>query len=110
MKKIYIKSVIELEKNNQNQNQHHLIGDLILYDLNNNSVYYIFNTAEILANSKRTLKFTLNSNNYMDLGLKEAYPISEQKFNELLNTSSRDFYNMYKDDLLKELNLEELII
>lgn len=112
MKKIYVKSVFDLEKDRKvnNPSDWDLIADLILYDLNNNHVYYIFNTTEILEQSRRSLKYLLSNNNYMTLALKESYPISEEKFNEFLNTPSRDFYQIYKKQLLISLGLEEEII
>jgi predicted DNA-binding helix-hairpin-helix protein len=112
MKKIYVKSIFDLEKDRKvsNPREWDLIADLILYDLDDNSVYYIFNTSEILELSKRSLRYSLSNNNYMTLALQEAYPISEQNFNELLNTPSRNFYQMSKDELLISLKLEEYTI
>ena len=112
MKKIYVKSIFDLEKDHKitNPREWNLIADLILYDLDGNSVYYIFNTAEILELSKRSLRYSLSNNNYMTLALEEAYPIAEEKFNEMLNTPCRLFYQMYKDELLISLQLEEYII
>jgi hypothetical protein len=112
MKKVYIKSIFDLEKDRKvnNPREEDLIADLILYDLDNNSVYYIFNTSEILELSKRSLNYLLSRNNYMTLALGESCNISEEKFNELLKTPSRNFYQMYKNDLLINLELEEYII
>lgn len=112
MKKLYVKSTFDLEKDRKinNPRDWDLISDLILYDLNNNHVYYIYNTTEILEQSRRSLKYLLSNSNYMILALEESYPISEEKFNELLNTPSREFYNMYKKELLISLGLEEFII
>lgn len=109
MKKLYVKSVSELENDNKTRDCN-LIGDLILYDLDNNYIYYLFNTTVILKESKQSLHYLMSKNNYMTLAFKEAHPISEQKFNELLNTPSRDFYEMNKNEFLKDLELEELII
>jgi predicted DNA-binding helix-hairpin-helix protein len=112
MKKIYIKSVFDLEKESKinDVKDWDLITDLILYDLDFNYVYYIFNTSEILENSRRSLKYLLSKNNYMTLALQDAYDISEENFNELLNTPSRDFYSMYKKDFLISIGLQEWII
>lgn len=112
MKKIYVKSIFDLEKDHKisNPREWDLIGDLILYDLDGNSVYYIFNTSEILELSKRSLNYSLSNNSYMTLALQEAYSISERNFNELLNTPCRNFYQMSKDELLISLQLEEYII
>jgi len=109
MKKLYIKSVSDLEKDNKTRDSN-LIGDLILYDLDDNLVYYLFNTSEILKQSKQSLSYLMSKNNYITLAIKEAYPISKQKFEELLNIPSRNFYQMNKNDFLKDLELEELII
>lgn len=109
MKKLYVKSVSDLEKDNKTPDCN-LIGDLILYDLDNNLVYYVFNTTEILKQSKQSLSYLMSKNNYMTLAIKEAYPISEQKFEELLKIPGRNFYQMNKNEFLKDLELEELII
>jgi hypothetical protein len=112
MKKLYVKSIFDLEKDRKvnNYSEWDLISDLILYDLSNNYVYYIFNTAEILEKSRRSLSYLLSNSNYMTLALKESYDISEEKFNKLLNTPSREFYKMYKKQLLISVELEEEII
>ena len=108
MKRIYIKSIAELEKNYTNK-ESDLISDLILYDLDSDFVYYIYNTTEILENSRRSLKY-LSNNQYMGIALKDSYAISEEFFNELLNTPSREFYNMYKKDFLISIGLQEWTI
>lgn len=108
MKRIYIKSIAELEKNYTNK-ESDLISDLILYDLDSDFVYYIYNTTEILENSRRSLKY-LSNNQYMGIALKDSYAISEEFFNELLNTPSREFYSMYKKDFLISIGLQEWTI
>lgn len=108
MKRIYIKSIAELEKNYTNK-ESDLISDLILYDLDSDFVYYIYNTTEILENSRRSLKY-LSNNQYMGIALKDSYAISEEFFNELLNTPSREFYGMYKKDFLISIGLQEWTI
>jgi hypothetical protein len=42
--------------------------------------------------------------------LEESFPISDQKFNEILNMKVSIFKRYYKNNFLKLINLEEMII
>lgn len=112
MKRIYIKSVLELGPNFESTkiDEYDYIGDLFLFDLDHKCYYYIFNTTAILEKSKRGLISNRQLDPYTDKALKESYEISEKSFNELLNKPGREFYNIIKNDLLKILKLEELMI
>lgn len=112
MKRVYIKSLFDLEKDRRvkDTSEWDLIADLILYDLDSSHVYYVFNSTEILENTRRSLTYLISRNNYLELALQDSYKIDDQKFERLLGIPCRDFYKMYKKDLMIELGLVEYII
>lgn len=112
MKRVYIKSLFDLEKDRRvkDTSEWDLIADLILYDLDSNYVYYVFNTTEILETTRKSLGYLLSRNNYLELALQDSYEIDDQKFKMLLETICRDFYSMYKRDLMISLDLIEYTI
>ena len=112
MKRLYIKSLFDLEKYRRvkDTSEWDLIADLILYDLDRSHVYYVFNSTEILENTRKSLKYLISRNNYLELALQDSYKIDDQKFERLVGTPCKDFYNMYKKDLMIELGLIEYTI
>lgn len=112
MKRVYIKSLFDLEKDRRvkDTSDWDLIADLILYDLDDSHVYYVFNSTEILESTRRSLTYLISRNNYLELALQDSYKIDDQKFERLLGTPCRDFYKMYKNNLMIELGLIEYII
>ena len=112
MKRVYIKSLFDLEKDRKvkDPSEWDLIADLILYDLDSSHVYYVFNTTEILETTRKSLRYLLSRNNYLELAVQDSYEIDDQKFERLLGTPCKDFYNMYKRDLMTSLDLIEYTI
>lgn len=110
MKKIFIQSFNDLRQRRKITEPHKLpkIALLFIFDLDENSLYYLTHHHGLLKDNK---EYSLdNKNTYTDNCLKNSLPLSEVYFNELINIECNQFFIMNKNDLLIKLGLEEFII
>jgi hypothetical protein len=110
MKKIFIQSFNDLHERRKITEPHKLpkIAVLFLFDLNENSLYYLTHHHGLLKDNK---EYSLDyENNFVNNCLKESLPISEEYFNELINIKCKSFFIMNKNDLLLKLGFEEFVI
>jgi hypothetical protein len=114
MKKMFIKSLSEVETNLIYANNHD-IGDLILFDLDDDKFYYIRNESASLERcydkiSSVSSKFVSNANKYIIDALNNSFEINEDVFRKCLKIKMNDIYKFNKNDFLTQNNLNEWII
>lgn len=112
MKKIHIKSLSDFS-NNKNLREDELenISILFIFDLDKNIFYYTNKDSnKKLKENFESLKEYDYKNAFIMECLKKSHPISEEHFNELINTMLSEFYTMKKKELMNYLELEEWII
>jgi len=93
MKRMYIKAVCEIE----NEPESNCIGDLILFDLDFNKLYYIRNENANLENSYHYIN---KGSDYINNSLKDSFQISEDFFNDCLKMKMNRIYDLDKNDFL----------
>ena len=119
MKKMYIKSLSEVETNLIYANNYD-IGDLILFDLDDDRFYYVRNESAPLercydkissiSNKFINNRFVNNANNYIINALNNSFEINEEVFKNCLKIKMNDIYKFNKNDFLIQNNLNEWTI
>jgi hypothetical protein len=119
MKKMFIKSLSEVETNLIYANNYD-IGDLILFDLDDDKFYYIRNESSPLekcydkisgiSNKFTNNRFVSNTSKYIIDALNNSFEINEDFFRKCLKIKMNDIYKMNKNIFLTENNLSEWII
>ena len=103
MKRMYIKSVCEIENDPENN----CIGDLLLFDLDLNKVYFIRNENVNLENSYLHI---YKENNYINNSLKDSFEVSDKIFQDCLKMKMNKIYDLDKSDFLLKNKLMEQTI
>jgi hypothetical protein len=107
MYKLYVKSVIEVWPTSSSLEDLELIAELILFDVSEKSFYMIRNeNAKLIDTGKRLI----SRNDYVKNVYEDSFIINEINFNYLLNHQMDKFYTIKKNDLLRQMNLEEQVI
>jgi hypothetical protein len=119
MKKMYIRSLSEVETNLIFANNND-IGDLILFDLDDDKFFYIRNESAPLekscdkisriSNKFTNNRFVSNTSKYIIDALNNSFEINEDFFKKCLKIKMNDIYKMSKNVFLTENNLSEWII
>ena len=109
MKKIYINSINDLKDRRiiEDINNLEKIANLFIFDLDNSLFYYLTKNDEKLKYNKEDIYI---DNKFITECLKDSHYITEDDFNYLVNMKCNQFYSIKKNDLLKDLKLEEWII
>jgi hypothetical protein len=103
MKRMYIKAVCEIE----NEPENNYIGDLILFDLDLNKLYFIRNENANLENNYHSF---YKESNYINNSLKDSFEISEDFFNDCLKMKMNRIYRLDKNDFLINCGIFERAI
>ena len=103
MKRMYIKAVCEIE----NEPENNCIGDLILFDLDLNKLYFIRNENANLENNYHSF---YKESNYINNSLKDSFEISEDFFNDCLKMKMNRIYDLDKNDFLINCGIFERAI
>jgi hypothetical protein len=84
---------------------------VVLFDLKTDLYYQYINTNfNPVLHQEMTLKDFLVDKQYVSINLEASFSISDQKFNEILNMKVPIFKRYYKNNFLKLIDLEEMII
>jgi hypothetical protein len=112
MKRFYIEDFVLF---NQGMGKHYQMNPkdifrVSLFDLDNDLYYQYVNTNfhPITYETMTLQDFSVNKK--LINNLEESFPINDQKFNEILNMKVSIFKRYYKNNFLKLINLEEMII
>jgi hypothetical protein len=113
MKKMYIKSLSEVESNLIYSNDLY-IADLILFDLDDDRFYYVRNENVLLEkcyDKISGINDQLNSiNKYITEALDNSFEINENIFRKCLKMKMKDIYKINKNVFLFNHDLGEWII
>ena len=106
MKKMFIKSLSEVETNLIYANNYD-IGDLILFDLDDDRFYYVRNESAPL---ERCYDKISRGSKYIIDALNNSFEINEEVFKKCLKIKMNDIYKFNKNDFLIQNNLNEWTI
>ena len=104
MKRLFVQEVAELKYGEDVRLfPHHLIGDLIVFDTALKDYYMIHNGSKLLRFFKFSYRLNKQLDSYIQMALKESFPIDENSYQFLINHIAADFFHMSKHDLLEKI-------